>query len=75
MGTAPQYMHRLYLFSPFWLGPLTLRNRIVVPPMDQYSAVEGSASDWHRIHYAALAGTGPASAAARGIRVYYPSKR
>ena len=25
------------LFSPFQLGSLTLRNRIVVPPMDQYS--------------------------------------
>ena len=46
------------LFSPFQLGSLTLRNRIVVPPMDQYSAVEGRASDWHRIHYGALAGSG-----------------
>lgn len=47
-----------HLFSPFQLGPLTLKNRIVVPPMDQYSAVEGRASDWHRIHYGALSGSG-----------------
>lgn len=47
-----------HLFSPFQLGPLTLKNRIVVPPMDQYSAVEGRASDWHRIHYGVLSGSG-----------------
>lgn len=46
------------LFSPFQLGPLTLKNRVVVPPMDQYSADEGKASDWHRIHYGVLSGSG-----------------
>ena len=35
------------LFSPFVLRKLTLENRIVVSPMCQYSATEGSASDWH----------------------------
>lgn len=48
------------LFSPFRLGPLALKNRIVIPPMDQYSATEGKASDWHRIHYGVLAGSGAA---------------
>jgi NADPH2 dehydrogenase len=42
------------LFSPFALRELQLRNRIVVSPMCQYSAVEGSATDWHLTHLGAL---------------------
>lgn len=38
------------LFTPFALGPITLSNRITVSPMCQYSADDGSASDWHRQH-------------------------
>lgn len=38
------------LFSPFDLGPVLLSNRIVVSPMCQYSADDGSASDWHLQH-------------------------
>jgi len=34
------------LFSPITLRDLTLPNRIVVSPMCQYSAVDGSATDW-----------------------------
>jgi 2,4-dienoyl-CoA reductase-like NADH-dependent reductase (Old Yellow Enzyme family) len=29
------------LFTPFTLKSLTLRNRIAIPPMCQYSAVDG----------------------------------
>lgn len=44
------------LFSPIALGRLTLPNRIVVPPMCQYSASwDGHATDWHLFHYGALA--------------------
>lgn len=43
------------LFSPFTLNDLTLRNRIAVPPMCQYSAVDGFINDWHLHHYAGLA--------------------
>ena len=43
------------LFSPFALGALSLRNRIVVAPMCQYSAIDGEASDWHLIHLGHLA--------------------
>ncbi len=43
------------LFSPFKIKGLTLRNRIAVPPMCQYTATDGLANDWHRAHYAALA--------------------
>ena len=46
------------LFSPLALGALTLPNRIVIPPMCQYSAEEGSAQDWHFIHYGQLAISG-----------------
>lgn len=38
------------LFSPISLRGLTLANRIVVSPMCQYSAVNGSATDWHLMH-------------------------
>ena len=46
------------LFSPWSLGPLQLRNRIVIAPMCQYSADEGSATDWHLIHLGRLALSG-----------------
>lgn len=38
------------LFSPFDLRGLRLDNRITVSPMCQYSAVDGSATDWHLMH-------------------------
>ena len=43
------------LFSPFTLKDVTLRNRIAVPPMCQYSAVDGHVTDWHQAHYASIA--------------------
>ncbi len=36
------------------LGPLRLPNRIIVAPMCQYSAVNGTPSDWHMIHLGSL---------------------
>jgi 2,4-dienoyl-CoA reductase-like NADH-dependent reductase (Old Yellow Enzyme family) len=38
------------LFDPLKVGPLTLPNRIAVSPMCQYSAEDGSATDWHLAH-------------------------
>jgi 2,4-dienoyl-CoA reductase-like NADH-dependent reductase (Old Yellow Enzyme family) len=38
------------LFAPLTLRGLTLRNRVGVSPMCQYSAVEGAATDWHLVH-------------------------
>jgi len=46
------------LFSPYTLRGLTLRNRIVISPMCQYSADQGAANDWHRIHLGHLAFSG-----------------
>lgn len=43
------------LFQPYKLKEITLRNRIAVPPMCQYMAVEGRANDWHLSHYAGMA--------------------
>ena len=39
-----------HLFSPYPLGSLELKNRIVIAPMCQYSAKDGNAGDWHRVH-------------------------
>ena len=39
-----------HLFRPLTLRGLTLKNRIVVSPMCQYSATEGLAEDWHLVH-------------------------
>jgi 2,4-dienoyl-CoA reductase-like NADH-dependent reductase (Old Yellow Enzyme family) len=38
------------LFEPFVLRGLTLKNRLVVSPMCQYSSVDGFANDWHLVH-------------------------
>jgi 2,4-dienoyl-CoA reductase-like NADH-dependent reductase (Old Yellow Enzyme family) len=48
------------LFEPFQIGALSLANRIIIAPMCQYSASEGSALDWHLIHlgHLALSGAG-----------------
>jgi 2,4-dienoyl-CoA reductase-like NADH-dependent reductase (Old Yellow Enzyme family) len=48
------------LLTPFAVGGLQLRNRIVIAPMCQYSADEGRASDWHLIHLGHLALSGAA---------------
>jgi 2,4-dienoyl-CoA reductase-like NADH-dependent reductase (Old Yellow Enzyme family) len=48
------------LFTPLTVGGLTLRNRIVIAPMCQYSAVDGSMTDWHLIHLGGLALSGAA---------------
>ncbi len=49
-----------HLFEPLQIGTLRLPNRIIVAPMCQYSADEGSATDWHLIHlgHLALSGAG-----------------
>ena len=46
------------LFAPLSLGPLTLRNRIVIAPMCQYSSINGAANDWHVQHWGTLSQSG-----------------
>src|SRR5215203_3111324 len=38
------------LLSPLTIRGVTLRNRIVMSPMCQYSARDGFADDWHLVH-------------------------
>ena len=46
------------LFTPLQLGNFTLANRITVAPMCQYSAVDGTMTDWHMMHLGSLAVSG-----------------
>ncbi|WP_274502969.1 NADH:flavin oxidoreductase/NADH oxidase [Xanthomonas campestris] len=43
------------LFSPYQLKDVSLRNRIAIPPMCQYTATDGFTNDWHQVHYASMA--------------------
>nr|WP_251007977.1 NADH:flavin oxidoreductase/NADH oxidase [Sphingobium sp. BHU LFT2] len=43
------------MFDPYELKSVTLRNRIAVSPMCQYSATDGVANEWHRTHLSGLA--------------------
>jgi 2,4-dienoyl-CoA reductase-like NADH-dependent reductase (Old Yellow Enzyme family) len=57
------------LFSPIEVGGLSFRNRIAVSPMCQYSADDGSATDWHMGHWMSLAmsGAGMVTIEATGV--------
>ncbi len=57
------------LFSEFNIGQLRLENRFVIPPMCQYSAANGQATEWHLMHYGnlALSGAGFLIVEATGI--------
>ncbi|WP_127479812.1 NADH:flavin oxidoreductase/NADH oxidase [Nocardioides pantholopis] len=43
------------LFTPITLRDVTVRNRVWVAPMCQYSAVDGVPNDWHLVHLGSLA--------------------
>lgn len=47
-GTSPA-------FTPFALREMMVDNRIVLSPMEQYSATDGLVSDWHLMHYGSRA--------------------
>jgi 2,4-dienoyl-CoA reductase-like NADH-dependent reductase (Old Yellow Enzyme family) len=57
------------LFSPLMLRGLTLKNRVVISPMCQYSAIDGHPNDWHLVHLGrfALGGAGLVIAEATAI--------
>jgi 2,4-dienoyl-CoA reductase-like NADH-dependent reductase (Old Yellow Enzyme family) len=57
------------LFSPYALKGVTLRNRVVMSPMCQYSATDGVPNDWHLVHLGARAagGVGLVFAEATGV--------
>jgi anthraniloyl-CoA monooxygenase len=43
------------MFTPFRLREMTLQNRVIVSPMDMYSAVDGVPNDFHLVHLGARA--------------------
>ncbi|MGE5152634.1 MAG: NADH:flavin oxidoreductase/NADH oxidase [Bdellovibrio bacteriovorus] len=47
-----------HLFAPLTIQSVTLRNRIGVSPMCQYSSEDGVANDWHLVHLGARAAGG-----------------
>jgi 2,4-dienoyl-CoA reductase-like NADH-dependent reductase (Old Yellow Enzyme family) len=44
-----------HLFEPLQIRGVTLKNRIVVSPMCQYSSTDGFATDWHFVHHGSRA--------------------
>ncbi len=48
------------LFEPIAIRNISLKNRIVVSPMCQYSSVDGFANDWHLVHLGSRAVGGAA---------------
>ena len=62
-GAAP------LLFQPITIQSVTARNRIVVPPLCQYSATDGIANNWHLVHLGSYArgGAGTVFVEATGV--------
>jgi 2,4-dienoyl-CoA reductase-like NADH-dependent reductase (Old Yellow Enzyme family) len=59
----------MHLFDPITLRGVTMRNRIAVSPMCEYSAADGFANDWHLVHLGsrAVGGAGLILAEATGV--------
>jgi 2,4-dienoyl-CoA reductase-like NADH-dependent reductase (Old Yellow Enzyme family) len=57
------------LFDPLSLRGVTLRNRIAVSPMCQYSSDDGFATDWHLVHLGQFAVGGAAAVLTEAIAV------
>ncbi len=59
----------MFLFDPVRFGNISLRNRIVVSPMCEYSAVYGVPNDWHLVHLGsrAVGGAGLVFTEATGV--------
>jgi 2,4-dienoyl-CoA reductase-like NADH-dependent reductase (Old Yellow Enzyme family) len=49
-GGAPAGTDGPHLFAPLTLRGLTLRNRVAMSPMCQYSSTDGLANEWHLVH-------------------------
>ena len=60
---------RAHLFSPLTIKSITLRNRIGVSPMCQYSSEDGLLNDWHLVHLGsrAVGGAGLIIVEATGV--------
>lgn len=58
-----------HMFEPLTVRGVTLRNRICVSPMCQYSSVDGHATDWHLVHLGSRAVGGAALVIAEATAV------
>ncbi|MGH7996239.1 MAG: oxidoreductase, partial [Opitutaceae bacterium] len=58
-----------HLFEPLTIKSVTLRNRIGVSPMCQYSSIDGVAQDWHMVHLGSRASGGAALVVAEATAV------
>ena len=63
------------LFEPLTLRGVTLRNRIGVSPMCQYSSTDGFATDWHLVHLGSRAVGGAALVIAEATAVTPEGRR
>ncbi|MGH9563424.1 MAG: NADH:flavin oxidoreductase/NADH oxidase, partial [Terracidiphilus sp.] len=59
----------MHLFDELKIREVTLRNRIVVSPMCQYSCTDGFATDWHLVHLGSRAVGGAAAVFAEATAV------
>ena len=66
---TPRHPNLVNLFTPLKIRDITLRNRIAVSPMCQYSCDDGFATDWHLVHLGsrAVGGAGLVMAEATGV--------
>ncbi|EGC32476.1 hypothetical protein DICPUDRAFT_155555 [Dictyostelium purpureum] len=55
VGRAINTTSRPQLFSPITIKDMTMKNRIAVSPMCQYSCNDGFMNDWHLVHLGAFA--------------------
>lgn len=51
-------MPMIKLFTPLTIRSITLKNRIAVSPMCQYSAIDGQTNNWHLVHLGSRAAGG-----------------
>jgi len=49
-GQISRFESARVVFEPLTIKSVTLRNRIGVSPMCEYSSVDGAATDWHLVH-------------------------
>ena len=66
---SPAPSNTVALFRPLTLRGITLRNRVMVSPMCQYSSEDGFANDWHLVHLGGFAIGGAALVMAEAAAV------
>ena len=54
-GVNPSLDQNPHLFHPISMRSVTVRNRIMVSPMCQYSGEDGASTEWHYVHLGARA--------------------